>query len=134
MSLLMIDVDHFKHYNDAYGHQAGDVCLQSITQAALSAVKRPSDLLARYGGEELVALLPHTDLNGATVIAQDIRRAIAERHIEHADSPVSGEVTVSIGVAATLPDQAADAAALVAASDKALYAAKSGGRNRVCVA
>ena len=133
VSLLMIDVDHFKHYNDSYGHQAGDLCLQSIAQAALSAVKRPSDLLARYGGEELVALLPNTDLKGATAIAQGIREAIANRHIEHVDSPVTREVTVSIGVATSAPDQAAESAALVAASDKALYAAKVGGRNRVCI-
>ena len=133
VSLLMIDVDHFKHYNDTYGHQAGDLCLQAITQAALSAVKRPSDLLARYGGEELVALLPHTDMNGASAIAQDIRKAISDRHIEHKNSPVTGDVTVSIGVATVTPDQAAESAALVAASDKALYVAKVGGRNRVCV-
>lgn len=133
VSLLMIDVDHFKHYNDTYGHQAGDRCLQSITRAVLSAVRRPTDLLARYGGEELVALLPNTDLNGATVMAEEIRKAISDRHIEHAGSPVTAEVTVSIGVATVKPDQAAESAALVAASDKALYAAKIGGRNRVCV-
>lgn len=132
VSLLMIDVDHFKHYNDTNGHQAGDLRLQSIAQAALSAVRRPTDLLARYGGEELVALLPNTDLNGAMGMAQDIRKAISDRHIEHADSPVTGEVTVSIGVATMAPDQATGPEALIAASDKALYAAKVGGRNRVC--
>ena len=132
VSLLMIDVDHFKHYNDTYGHQAGDLCLQSITQAALTAVKRPTDLLARYGGEELVALLPNTDLNGATGIAQDIRRAISNLQIEHAGSPLAGVVTISIGVAAIAPDQQTQSAALIAASDQALYEAKVGGRNRVC--
>ena len=135
VSLLMIDVDHFKHYNDTYGHQAGDACLQSIAQAALSAVKRPTDLLARYGGEELMVLLPSTALNGAKRMAQSIRKAIADRHIPHADSPVSGEaeVTVSIGIATMTPDEATGPAALVAAADQALYAAKDGGRNRVCV-
>ena len=132
VSLLMIDVDHFKHYNDTYGHQAGDLCLQSIARAALSVVKRPTDMLARYGGEELVALLPNTDLNGATGIAQDIRKAISDRHIPHADSPVTGEVTVSIGVATMTPDQATGCATLIAAADKAMYAAKESGRNRVC--
>lgn len=133
VSLLMIDVDRFKHYNDTYGHQAGDLCLQSIAQAALSAVKRPTDLLARYGGDELMALLPNTDLNGATAMAQDIRKAISDRHIQRADSPVIEEVTVSIGVATMAPDQATGCAALIAASDHALYAAKEGGRNRVVV-
>jgi diguanylate cyclase (GGDEF)-like protein len=128
----MIDVDYFKHYNDAYGHQAGDRCLQSVAQAALSAIRRPPDLLARYGGEELVALLPVTDLNGATFVAQNIRRAVADLHIEHADSPVAGEVTVSIGVATMTPDRATASSALIAAADNALYAAKEGGRNRVC--
>jgi len=132
VSILMIDVDHFKHYNDAYGHQAGDLCLQSITQAALSAIRRPTDLLARYGGEEPVVLLPNTDLNGAAGMAQDIRKAVSNRHIPHAGLPVAGEVTVSIGVATIMPDQATGSAALLAAADKALYAAKDGGRNRVC--
>jgi len=132
VSLLMIDVDHFKHYNDAYGHQAGDLCLKSIVQAALSVIRRPTDLLARYGGEELVALLPNTDQNGATRMAQDIRKAISDRHIQHTGSAVAGEVTVSIGVATIMPDQATGSAALVATADKALYAAKDGGRNRVC--
>ncbi len=132
VSLLMIDVDHFKHYNDAYGHQAGDRCLQSVVRAALSTGRRPTDLLARYGGEELVALLPNTDLNGATEVAQDIHKAISDQHIQHAVSPVAGEVTVSIGVATMTPDEATGSAALLAAADKALYAAKEGGRNRVC--
>ncbi len=132
VSLLMLDVDHFKRYNDAYGHQAGDVCLQSIAQAALSAVKRPTDLLARYGGEELVALLPNTNLKGATGIAQNIRKAITDLHIPHADSPVAAEVTISIGIATIKPDLVTGSAALLDAADKTLYAAKDGGRNRVC--
>ncbi len=132
VSLLMIDVDHFKHYNDTYGHQAGDRCLQTVAQAALSVIKRPMDLLARYGGEELVVLLPNTDLNGATGTAQNIRNAISSQHIPHAGSSVSGEVTVSIGVATMAPDQATGYAALIAAADKALYAAKECGRDRVC--
>ena len=134
VSLLMIDVDRFKHYNDTYGHQAGDRCLQSVAQAALSAVRRPTDLLARYGGEELVVLLPNTDLHGATGVAQDIRKAISDRHIQHAGLPVTGEVTVSIGVATMKPDRATGSAALITAADKALYTSKEGGRNRVCAA
>jgi len=132
VSLLMIDVDHFKHYNDTYGHQAGDRCLQAIVEAVLSAVRRPTDLLARYGGEELVVLLPNTDLNGATRMAQSICTAIRERHIPHADSQVAPEATVSIGVAAMTPDDATGFAALVATADEALYAAKESGRDRVC--
>ena len=132
LSLLMIDVDHFKRYNDHYGHQAGDHCLQSVTQAALSVLRRPGDLLARYGGEELVAILPNTELSGAVLVAQAIRRELAERNIPHADSPVADHVTVSIGAATIVPDKHSSSTGLLAAADQALYSAKESGRNRVC--
>jgi hemerythrin len=132
LSLLMIDVDFFKRYNDRYGHQAGDRCLQSLTQGALSVLRRPGDLLARYGGEELVAILPNTELAGAMLVAQAIQRELAERNIPHADSSVADHVTVSIGVAAVVPDKHCNAAELLAAADHALYAAKESGRNRIC--
>ena len=132
LSLLMIDVDHFKHYNDTYGHQAGDRCLQSIVQAVLSALKRPSDLLARYGGEELAVILPNTDLNGAIPVAQTIQRELAALRIPHASSTTVDLVTLSIGTAAMLPSEQTSCAMLVAAADRGLYAAKESGRNRIC--
>ncbi|MDO8786633.1 MAG: diguanylate cyclase [Sulfuritalea sp.] len=132
LSLLMIDVDNFKRYNDHYGHQAGDRCLQSVARAALSALKRPADLLARYGGEELVVILPNTDPDGAMPVALAIQQQLAGLHIPHADSPVAAEVTVSIGAATMMPNQQASSDALIAAADRGLYSAKEEGRNRVC--
>ncbi len=132
LSLLMIDVDFFKHYNDTYGHQAGDQCLQSIVQAVLSALNRPGDLLARFGGEELAVILPNTLLNGAIPVAQSIQRELGERHIPHAGSLVADHVTLSIGVAMMMPDEKSSSAMLVTAADRGLYAAKKSGRNRVC--
>ncbi|MCX7150687.1 MAG: bacteriohemerythrin [Rhodocyclales bacterium] len=132
LSLLMIDVDYFKRYNDTYGHQEGDRCLQSVVQAALSAFKRPGDLLARYGGEELVVILPNTELNGAILVAQAIQHELAALHIPHADSAVADVVTVSIGAATMRPDQQKTSAMLVAVADRGLYSAKESGRNRVC--
>lgn len=132
LSLLLIDVDHFKRYNDSYGHQAGDRCLQAVAQAAQSAIKRPGDLLARYGGEELVGILPNTELAGATLVAQAIQRVLGDLHLPHADSPVGDQVTVSIGVATMLPNPQAHSAQLLAAADRGLYAAKESGRNRTC--
>ena len=133
LSLLMIDVDHFKHYNDHYGHLAGDRCLQAVAQAAAAplTLTRPADLLARYGGEELVVLLPETPSVGARAVAQDIQRAIAAAHLPHAASPVAPELTVSIGIATLQPVPGGDPDALVLAADAALYAAKAAGRNRL---
>lgn len=105
LALLMIDVDYFKRYNDTYGHQAGDICLQSIAKAAASALHRPAELLARYGGEELVIILPNTDLNGANVIASNVCAKVSGLHIEHTASLVTDHVTVSIGAASAIPDK-----------------------------
>ena len=136
VSLLMIDVDHFKLYNDCYGHQAGDRCLRAIAQAVRSpaALKRPGDLLARYGGEELVVLLPNTERAGALCTAQAIQRAIAALQLPHGGSPVAAEVTVSIGAATQWPVRQSAPAALLTSADQALYAAKEAGRNRISVA
>lgn len=135
LSLLMIDVDHFKRYNDHYGHPAGDLCLQAVSRAvgAPPALSRPADLLARYGGEELVVLLPDTPAAGAWVVAGHIQDALARLQLPHAASPVAPVVTVSMGVATRLPHPGGTAAELLAAADSALYAAKAAGRNR-CVA
>jgi diguanylate cyclase (GGDEF)-like protein len=132
LALLMVDVDYFKQYNDIYGHPAGDECLQKISQAVKTAQKRPGDLTARYGGEELAVLLPDTDLAGALAVAEKIRLAINSLQIPHAANPV-GTVTVSSGVEAYVPVWGDNVSLdLVRAADQALYSAKSKGRNRVC--
>lgn len=134
LALLMLDVDHFKRYNDAHGHPAGDECLKLVAAAAQSAMRRPADLLARYGGEELVVILPNTGLEGARTVAANILEALGAKSIPHGDSPVSDRVTLSIGMAAATPDGESTAATLVAKADRALYLAKEGGRNRACSA
>jgi diguanylate cyclase (GGDEF)-like protein len=134
LSLLMIDVDYFKRYNDRYGHQAGDRCLQSVAMASLAALRRPGDLLARYGGEELAVILPNTEQNGAMLVAQAIQGGLAELRIPHSGSVVADHVTVSIGVATMVHDKQTHGAQLLAAADHGLYSAKEGGRNRICTA
>ncbi|WP_143137236.1 GGDEF domain-containing protein, partial [Burkholderia ubonensis] len=130
LSVLFIDVDHFKSFNDYYGHQAGDNVLRQVAQCALRCLRRPSDHVARYGGEEFVVTLPDTDARGAATVAEAIRRAIAGLDVEHVMSPY-GLVTVSIGTATTTRDRALSAAMLLKLADEALYEAKSNGRNRV---
>lgn len=131
LSALMIDIDHFKAYNDTYGHLQGDLCLRQVAEAIKAALKRPGDFVARFGGEEFVALLPGTDLAGALSIAGLVRANVRAAAIEHAQSPVSNRVTVSIGISGVVPNMDLEPEALLAASDAALYLAKSGGRNRV---
>ena len=133
IGLLMIDVDFFKNYNDHYGHLAGDACLQAIAKAASSKMVRAIDLLARFGGEEFVAMLPSTDLDGAHKVALGICEAVSRLKIPHASSSVADHVTVSIGVTSILPDRKSTTDEAVAAADQALYAAKQQGRNRVCL-
>ncbi|HTA67586.1 MAG TPA: diguanylate cyclase [Bryobacteraceae bacterium] len=132
LSLLICDVDHFKSYNDFYGHQAGDECLRTVAKA-LSRNRRSIDLVARYGGEEFALVLPHTDLTGAILVAERLCREVSGSAVPHAASPVSDRVTVSIGVA-TITPYAMDpvgANALVEQADRNLYLAKHHGRNRV---
>jgi hemerythrin len=133
LSLLMIDIDHFKLYNDHYGHLAGDECLKAVCKVVQSRLKRSPDLLARYGGEELVVILSGTDEEGALVVARKILEALWELDLPHAASPVAGRVTVSIGVATLVPDPKMGSHILVDAADRALYMAKDAGRNRICV-
>jgi diguanylate cyclase (GGDEF)-like protein/PAS domain S-box-containing protein len=133
LSLLMIDVDHFKPYNDIYGHVLGDACLRQIAEAAQKLIHRSSDLFARYGGEEFVVVLPNTDSGGAQLVAEQIRRAVEECRLAHAGNP-HGVVTVSIGCATLTLSHDSPSTALVEAADQALYQAKSAGRNRVVVA
>lgn len=132
VGLLMIDVDHFKRYNDTYGHQAGDACLRAVAKAASGALARSTDLLARYGGEELVVVLPDTHVEGTYQVAQDICAAVAKLKIPHAGSDTAPYVTVSLGVASMNPPRVSSADRLVAAADQALYQAKKRGRNQVC--
>ncbi len=133
VSLLMIDVDCFKKFNDHFGHLAGDDCLRAVADAIRGAVHRAWDTVARFGGEEFAVLLPATDAAGALHIAEAMRRAVRGRAMPHPGSP-NGIVTVSIGVATEDTDHYATAEALIAAADAALYAAKSAGRDRVMVA
>ncbi|WP_299402731.1 EAL domain-containing protein [Acaryochloris sp. IP29b_bin.148] len=131
LSMILCDVDHFKAYNDTYGHQQGDQCLQQIAQAIARATKRPADCVARYGGEEFVVMLPNTDLIGATHVAEVIREKIEILKIPHETSSVSDRVTLSLGVASLIPNEDATPSILVEAADQALYLAKDHGRNRV---
>jgi diguanylate cyclase (GGDEF)-like protein len=131
LALLMVDVDHFKLYNDRLGHPAGDACLRSLARLLSEVAGRAGDVAARYGGEEFALLLPATDLHGARVIGETLRTALLHCRIAHPASP-SGQLTVSIGVAAHVPTGAEDGPELlVAAADHALYRAKGSGRDRV---
>lgn len=132
LALIMIDIDHFKHYNDHYGHQTGDACLQAVATRLREHLSRSHDLVARYGGEEFVCLLPECDLASAHAMAEELRIAVAGLNIPHETSPAARMVTISQGVASAIPDEASDADSLLQSADTALYAAKSSGRNRVC--
>jgi diguanylate cyclase (GGDEF)-like protein len=135
LAFIMLDVDYFKQYNDRYGHGAGDEVLRAVSQLIRALTpKRPGDLTARYGGEEVAILLPNTELAGACAVAERIREAVAQLRLRHEGSPF-GAVTLSAGVATLTPQRGVHLASmLVAAADQALYAAKSAGRNRVCPA
>ncbi|MCK1269081.1 MULTISPECIES: diguanylate cyclase [Bradyrhizobium] len=133
LSLLMIDVDHFKSYNDDYGHPAGDACLRQVAQIIAAEAQRSGDLAARYGGEEFAMLLPNTDAAGCALIGDRIRRAIRDAGLVHTSNHVAGCVTASLGGAACRPalERTAGVTSLVEAADQALYAAKEAGRNRL---
>ena len=132
LSLLMVDVDHFKLYNDHYGHLDGDQCLKAIASALASCVERGRDMLARFGGEEFVCLLPDTDLEGAKHIAEKLRQAVEGLAIPHVESKTAATVTVSLGVATTAQCDALEPPDLLKVADEQLYLAKQSGRNRVC--
>lgn len=131
MSLILVDVDFFKRYNDRYGHPAGDACLQSIASALKAGFTRSHDMVARYGGEEFVCILPDTPLEGAEKTANELERAVRALGIAHDKSDVSEMVTISLGVAVTNPAQGENAAGLVACADAQLYLAKRSGRGQV---
>jgi len=154
LSLILCDIDYFKAYNDAYGHPAGDNCLQQVAIAISESVKRPADLVARYGGEEFAVILPNTGIEGAVQVAEAIRTRVRDLELVQANTQVSQYVTLSVGIACTVPRPArtcprgeslkaphctllhpeSSPAALIAAADRALYQAKAAGRNTVRVA
>ncbi len=133
VSVVLLDVDHFKSYNDQHGHLAGDVALKAVAQCLDGVVRRPGDLAARFGGEEFAAILPNTGRDSAVALAEDARRAVAALAIPHAGT-VSGILSVSLGVAARVPVGPGQVAGLLHEADTALYAAKRQGRNRVAAA
>ncbi len=128
-AVVMIDVDHFKRYNDSLGHQAGDECLKKFAKCVSSAL-RVTDTLGRYGGEEMIVLLPETDREGALELAERIRQAVWGMNLSHPDSPTADRVTISLGVSAIHPGAALGD--VIRAADDALYAAKRDNRNRAC--
>lgn len=133
LALLMIDVDHFKAFNDQYGHLAGDACLRRIAAIVTDHIKRPGDLAARFGGEEFAVVLPGTDYVGAFLVAEKIRHAVLAANVKHSESP-EGIMTVSVGVCGYDPASQTGIEELIGAADKALYVAKASGRNMSVIA
>ncbi|EEC0294497.1 GGDEF domain-containing protein [Salmonella enterica subsp. enterica] len=127
-ALIMLDVDYFKHYNDHYGHQAGDACLAKVAGVMKRSVRTPADLVARYGGEEFVVVLPSSSLNDAALVAERIQTNLRETALPHVASAISETVTVSMGLTLSTADDSV--ASIIARADKALYRAKQQGRNR----
>ena len=133
LTLVMVDIDFFKNYNDLYGHPAGDECLKKIAQVMQHNAARPGDLAARYGGEEFTVILPNTGLPGAETVGEEIRAEVEALELPHAQSSVNPWVTVSVGVASVVPHNGDNFDFLVEGADRALYKAKQQGRNRVVV-
>lgn len=132
LSVVLLDVDFFKRYNDHCGHQAGDACLQQVAACLRQVLKRPADLVARYGGEEFVCLLPDTGLSGALDLARQLGAAVEALGITHVTSSAAPVVTVSLGVCSSSAEARGTAAALLREADAQLYIAKGAGRNRSC--
>lgn len=132
LSLLMLDIDYFKQYNDEFGHLAGDECLRRVAMAMQQAIGRPYDLLARFGGEEFAVLLPRTNSHGAQFLAQNILLKIQHLALPHPYSP-GGIVTLSAGLATVVPQEHVLARQLLQRADEMLYKAKQQGRNRLMV-
>ena len=132
LSLIMLDVDFFKRYNDRYGHLAGDDCLRQIAQTLKEGLRRPADLVARYGGEEFACILPETAFDDAMALATELEARVRANHIAHEASDAAKVVTISLGVAGRGGNTSTDANALLALADAQLYQAKHSGRGRVC--
>jgi diguanylate cyclase (GGDEF)-like protein len=131
ISVIMLDVDWFKRFNDTYGHPAGDSCLIAVADALRNVVRAPGDLAGRYGGEEFIVILPGADRQGAHLVAQRISAAVQALNIPHAGSNAAKVVTASLGIACTAPANGGTVTELLKAADVALYAAKQGGRARI---
>ncbi|CCH49952.1 GGDEF domain-containing response regulator [Pseudodesulfovibrio piezophilus] len=132
LSLLLVDIDHFKAYNDSYGHLMGDNCLKKVSGMLANSLQRHVDKVARYGGEEFTIVLPSTDEEGAMQVAERMRANVEELGIEHCDSDTCGNVTISVGVGSVMPKADGSSHNLLDQADKALYKAKKEGRNRCC--
>jgi diguanylate cyclase (GGDEF)-like protein len=132
LSLLMMDIDHFKQYNDHHGHFQGDDCIRAVAATLENVVSRASDLVARYGGEEFAILLPETDAEAAVQVAQTCLHAVAALAMPHENSPIGAFVSLSIGVCTVLVAPDTTPATLITRADQALYQAKRAGRNRIC--
>jgi diguanylate cyclase (GGDEF)-like protein len=131
ISIVMLDIDFFKRFNDCYGHSKGDECLRKVAQTINSRARRPYDLVARFGGEEFICVMPNTDFDGALFVTQQIVDSIIALKIPHEGSDVMKFVTISAGLASVIPSQNMELQALIESADKQLYRAKSQGRNRV---
>ncbi len=133
MSLIIGDVDFFKLYNDTYGHQAGDRCLQKVAKAIATVANRAHDLVARYGGEEFIVMLPNTELEGAIQVGQKIRQAVKSLGLNHQASPTGEFVTISLGLSCLIPHPEVEPEILIKQADQALYQAKTQGRDRLVI-
>jgi diguanylate cyclase (GGDEF)-like protein len=133
LSLILMDIDYFKYYNDFYEHLSGDDCLIQVAQTAAKQIKRPDDLFARYGGEEFIVLLPNTKIDGAIAVAESIKQAIFNLNIPHEASKIGEILTISMGLSSLIPTSDKLPDHLIALSDKALYEAKHQGRDRYVV-
>jgi len=131
LSLIMIDIDYFKNYNDEYGHLEGDICLKQVAQQLLLKLERASDFIARYGGEEFVCLLPDTDIEASKVMAEKLRQSIIDLKIPHSKSLAARHLTISLGLASVIPEKKLKITDLIHTADKNLYLAKKRGRNSV---
>lgn len=134
LALIMIDIDHFKKYNDRYGHVAGDECLKLVAEAIRSNIGRAPDFAARYGGEEFAVVMPDTDIKGAAFVAERLRHSVEDLLIQHEDSDTAPHVTISLGVASVYPETTGSPGILIKLADEALYEAKNSGRNRAVTA
>jgi two-component system, cell cycle response regulator len=133
LSLILCDIDYFKAYNDTYGHQQGDRCLQKVAQVLQQSTRRPADLAARYGGEEFALILPQTNAPGALFLAHRIVRQLTQKALPHAQSKVSNNVTLSIGIATKIPDAKQANSTIIEIADNLLYKAKKAGRNQLAI-
>jgi diguanylate cyclase (GGDEF)-like protein len=131
LSLIMLDIDHFKHFNDTYGHGKGDECLRRVARAMERSLRRSSDFVARYGGEEFAVILPSASVDEASNVADQIRVAVNNLQIEHSGSPVTSQVTLSMGIATVIPNGTSKPKQLVTEADKMLYKAKESGRDSI---